>query len=162
MRLYFSRFFKVVSLQVLVVWGVIFFSALIVSFVGVDGGDAPLGRVEGRAVSFNFARGGDFTLLLQTGGASYKEFKFSQYRSELVGEVDAHKNKDVVVEYYGKYIANCWEGQRQFCFTKCESDAQCKRDQYAHNAQAARWFCVFNLVFFCFLFMWSAFFRRDS
>ncbi|QKZ04427.1 hypothetical protein [Pseudomonas eucalypticola] len=131
------------------------------SFAGVEAGDAPLERAEGRAVSFIFARGGDFRLLLQSRGG-YKELKFSQYRSELVGGVDAHKNKDVVVEYYGEYIANCWEGQIQFCFAKCGDDARCKTERYNHEAQALRWFCVFNIIAFCFIFIWSAFFMEDS
>lgn len=103
------------------------FMLLAISFLRFDSKDNTLSTSDGILMSYSFGRGGDFSVVLkdqQT--SSYKKFNFFQFRSYLDGQIGPYKGKLIRVDHYGEIIANCWYGDKQLCFSKCESDRECR------------------------------------
>ena len=110
---------------------------LVCSFFGFEDKDNPLVSSVGVLESYSFSRGGDFSLMLKDQeDQSYKEFNFLQFRSYLDGKIGFYQGRVIRIDHYGDYIADCWLGSKQFCFSKCDSDRTCRLSQ---NKSAALW-----------------------
>lgn len=85
---------------------------------------------------------------------------FSAYRSALIGRISDRISKSVRFEVYDNKIANCWDGRRQFCFSRCESDLQCSRDQNYSETKILRYSVAMSLLVYVVVFIWVVLFRR--
>lgn len=132
----------------------------VISFLGFEEEDNILESSVGVIESYSFGRGGDFSLIVKTGGDKYEKFDFLQFRSTLSGKMADKKGKLVRISHYGDLVADCWVGDEQFCFSKCSSDLECR---IAQNQSGSLWLRVASaliLVGTLFSFLWHRWKRR--
>lgn len=117
--------------------GMLSLMLLAISYLGFEIKDNPLSNSEGTLVSYSFGRGGDLSIILKDRQDDlYKKFDFLQFRSYLDGKIEPYKGRLIRLDHYDRIVANCWADGKQFCFSKCESDRECR---IAQNKSAAIW-----------------------
>lgn len=137
-----------------------FIVILAITLIGTDEPrDFPLETADGVVARYEAGRGSD-SIWLRTTGPEDRQLRFFPQRSALSGHWADFEGKALRFEHYGGYIANCWLGTTQVCFSKCRSDLQCKQDQDVRETRLLRWVCAVMAAIYAAVYVWAVHLRR--
>lgn len=150
---------KVISGQVLLAWlsSLAIFLGFAISEDKAIG--EPIETSSGVVRSYSFARGSDFSFMLQSGDHDL-ELGFSNFRSRMDGRIENYIGQEMRVQYYGRLVANCWIGERQICFAKCDSDLQCRSSQGRTERKMFYYLAFANAMSLICVFFWAVYMRK--
>lgn len=155
----FLKLKSVIPHQASVMWIAISFMLFFFSLPAPRGNDNPLEITVGTVTDYRYIRGRDFFFTLRINNNQDQQFKLVQRRSSFSGDIEGRIGKEVKIEHYAGLVANCWSGADQFCYSKCNSDAQCTRDLDAGQGWILKLMSIFGFVSYFAIFIWSVYIK---